>query len=155
MKANYFIIPIITLVVAVGGSVLTSAGVDGWYKTIRLPAWTPPGSVIGTVWTVIFILTAIAALLVWNSPGAKPRFGVIAAVFLLNAALNVIWSLLFFRLHLMFAAGWEAILLDLTIIALIVLCWPISRLSAVLLLPYAGWVAFAAYLTFTVWSLNK
>jgi len=155
MKLNYLLIPLVTLAVAVGGSVLTSAGVSGWYKTIKLPAWTPPGSVIGLVWTAIFALTAAAAFLVWNGSGAKPRLGLIAVVFLLNAALNVLWSLLFFRLHFMFAAGWEAALLDLTVIALIVLCWPISRLAAVLLMPYAGWAAFATYLTFTVWNLNR
>lgn len=155
MKLNYLLIPLVTLLVAAGGSALTSAGVSGWYKTIKLPAWTPPGSVIGLVWTAIFILTAAAALLVWNGSGPKPRFGLIAGIFLLNAALNVFWSLLFFRLHLMFLAGWEAALLALTVIVLVALCWPISRVAAVLLSPYAAWSAFATYLTFTVWDLNR
>ncbi len=155
MKPNYLIIPLLTVAVAVSGSFLTSAGVNSWYKTIKLPAWTPPGSTIGMVWTVIFVLTAAAALLVWNSPGPKPRFGLITGIFLLNAGLNVLWSFLFFRLHLLAAAGWEAVALDLTVIALVILCWPISRAASVLLLPYAGWVAFASYLTFSVWNLNR
>ncbi len=155
MKLNYLVIPLVTIAVAAGGSVLTSAGVSGWYKTIKLPAWTPPGSVIGMVWTVIFVLTAAAALLVWNSPGPRPRLGLIAGLFLLNAGLNVLWSFLFFRLHLLAASGWEAVALDLTVIALIIVCWPISRGASALLAPYAGWVAFASYLTFTVWRLNR
>ncbi len=155
MKINYFIIPAVTVLVAVAGSGLTKIGLAGWYQKLKLPAWTPSGAVIGAVWTTIFVLTAAAALIVWNQTGPKPQLGLIAAVFLLNAALNVFWSFLFFRQHWMLAAGWEAAALDLSVIVLIVLCWPISRVAAGLLAPYAAWGAFATYLTFTVWRLNK
>jgi translocator protein len=161
MRLNYIIIPLITIDVAVVGSLYSSRGVQGWYQTINKPAFTPPGSVIGTIWTVIFILSTIAAIMVWNDPSrlagpALPtRFLWIAAIFLLNAFLNVFWSYLFFEKHQMFAAIWEAIALDLTVIVLIALIWPISRLSSALLMPYALWGAFASYLTYTVWGMNR
>jgi tryptophan-rich sensory protein len=47
------------------------------------------------------------------------------------------------------------IILEATVIALIVLIWPKSRLSALLLAPYAGWVAFATYLAFVIWQYNS
>lgn len=155
MKANYLIIPLVTVAVAVIGSRFTSSGLGGWYRSINLPAWTPPGGVIGLVWTTIFALSTASALIVWNAPNAKAKLPLFAALFLLNAALNVLWSYLFFSRHRIGAAVFEAILLDLTVIALIVLAWPISRPASALLMPYAAWVAFASYLTYNVWKLNR
>lgn len=159
MRANYIVIPLITVAVALIGSRLTSGGMD-WYQTIPKPSFTPPGSVIGAVWTIIFILATISALMVWNSPVRKSNrtvsalFPWIVIFFLLNAFLNVFWSFLFFNQHMMYAAIWEAIALDITVIVLVLLIWPISRLASLLLLPYAAWVAFASYLTWIVWALS-
>jgi len=155
MKPNYLIIPLVTVLVAVLGSSFTSAGVAGWYKTIQLPSWTPPGSVIGAVWTTIFTLSTVAALILWNGPHSKTRLPIIAGVFILNALLNVLWSWLFFSKHLLGLAIWEALALDATCIALVALAWPLSRLASALLMPYAAWVAFASFLTYNVWKLNR
>lgn len=154
MKPNYFIIPLIVLITAILGNWLTGGGMD-WYKTIRLPSWTPPGSMIGIVWTIIFILSTASALIFYNLAERGNRFIWIIFICLLNAILNISWSYLFFRQHLIGPAVIEAALLDLSVIALIILIWPISRLASLLLLPYAGWAAFATYLTYIVWSLNK
>lgn len=155
MKPNYLIIPLVTVLVSVLGSRFTSAGVGAWYKTIDLPAWTPPGSVIGAVWTTIFILSTISALILWNGATAKSRLPTLATVFLLNAALNVLWSYLFFSRHLIGLAAWESLALEATCLALVALAWPISRLASALLMPYAAWVAFATYLTYNVWGMNR
>jgi translocator protein len=161
MRPNYIVIPLITIIVSVVGGFFSSRGVQGWYLTINKPSWTPPGAVIGAVWTIIFILSTISALIVWNhpshtgNPDLRTRYFWIAAIFLLNAFLNVFWSYLFFEKHLIFPAIWEAIALDLSVLALIVLIWPITRLSSALLFPYAAWTAFASYLTYNVWILNR
>jgi len=153
MKLNYIIIPLITLLVASVGSWLTSGGM-GWYQTINLPAWTPAGSVIGAIWTIIFILATISALLVWNRFSHGKRFNWIFITFAVNAFLNVLWSFLFFGQHLLSLAIIDAALLGISVIALIVLIRHASRLAALLLYPYAIWAAFATYLTYTVWLLN-
>jgi tryptophan-rich sensory protein len=157
MRANYIVIPLLTIFTAVVGGLITSGGME-WYKKIHLPAFTPPGSFIGTVWTVIFFLATIAALLIFNAkvPMSKETLQEgIMALFIFNAILNVTWSLLFFGQHFLYAAIWEAGVLGLSVIALIIFSWPISQLAAWLLMPYAAWVAFATYLTYTVWALNK
>ncbi|MFH1822883.1 MAG: TspO/MBR family protein [Patescibacteria group bacterium] len=154
MKLNYFIIPIITIFVATLGSYLTSQGMD-WYKSINLPSWTPPGSVIGAVWTLIFILGTISALIFFNKAEHNSLFNWIIIVFIINAFLNVFWSYLFFYLHLISPAIFEAATLGASVVILIILIWPISRLAASLLIPYASWVMFATYLTYSVWIVNK
>ena len=155
LKLNYFIIPLIVIGVSVVGSVFTSQSVNGWYQTLNLPSWTPPGSIIGAVWTVLFILIAISALIFWNRAKRNRIFGVIVGVFLLNAVLNVLWSYLFFGKHLMMWGFVEIIFLEFSIIALIVMIWPFSRIASVLLWPYAGWVALAGYLNYLIWILNS
>jgi len=153
MKLNYIVIPLVTIAVSVVGGLITGGGM-AWYRSIKLPSWTPPGSTIGAVWTVLFILATISALIVWNGLPHDTRFQWIVAIFLLNAILNVGWSWLFFGQHFMGTAVWEAGVLGLTVIALVILIWPLSILAALLLVPYAFWVAFATYLTWSVWRLN-
>lgn len=154
MKLNYIIIPLIVLTVAFGGGKLTSVSM-AWYKTISKPSWTPLGSLIGSVWTVLFILGVISALIVWNYLPHDSRFNIIIAIFVINAILNIGWSWIFFSQHLIGWAVFECALLDATIVVLIILIWPVSVLAATLLIPYAAWVSFATFLTYKVWSLNK
>ena len=154
MKLNYILIPVAALAVALLGGWLTSGGME-WYKTIKLPGFTPAGGIIGTVWTVIFILAAISALIFWNHKPGPENFNLIAALLILNGILNIAWSLIFFRLHLLGPAIFEAGILGLSVFILIILIWPVSRLAAGLLIPYAGWASFATYLTYAVWALNK
>ena len=51
------------------GWLLTAASVGDWYQTLKKPAWTPPDWVFGPVWTVLFVLMALAAWLVWRRAG--------------------------------------------------------------------------------------
>lgn len=151
-KLPYIIIPLATLATAGIGSIITSVGMD-WYNQIPKPVFTPPGSFIGTVWTVLFVLATIAALLVWSRAGNRKT--IIGAAFIVNALLNVGWTGLFFGLHLIGPAIFEAGFLGLSVFALIILVWPVSKFSAWLLAPYFAWVSFATYLTYSIWLLNK
>lgn len=160
MKSNYFIIPIIVFLTATIGSYFTGAGQE-WYQTINLPFFTPPGWIIGLVWTFIFIFSTISALIFWNLPirqsedkKIKLKFWTIALIFLINAGLNVFWSYLFFYQGLIGAAVFGAGLLGISVIALIIMIWPISKISSLLLTPYAVWVCFATFLNGFIWFLN-
>lgn len=153
MKTNYIFIPLSTLAVSVGGSFLTDSGME-WYDTLKLPSFTPPGSVIGMVWTFIFILSTISALILWNKASRGARFNAIFALFICNALLNFFWSFLFFYQGLIGASIWEMCALNLTTLSLIVLSWKFSRTAALLLTPYFAWVSFATYLAYQIWKLN-
>ena len=152
LKANYIVIPLITLATISLGSWVTSTGMS-WYKTINLPPFTPPGSFIGTVWTILFILATISALIVWNKAVGKRRV-IIGSAFILNAFLNVGWSFLFFGLHLVGPAIYEAALVGVSVLVLMILVWRTSKVASWLLAPYLAWVSFATFLTYTIWSLN-
>jgi len=154
MKINYLVIPLIVFFVSFLGGQLTSSGMD-WYKTIKLPSWTPPGSVIGLVWAIIFILSAISIILIWNKLDRAGNFNWIISIFILNALLNIFWSYLFFYQGQIGFAIIEAAILALSVLALIILIWPVYKPAAILLIPYVVWVSFATFLTYSIWILNK
>jgi len=154
MKLNFILIPLITLVVAVIGSMITSRNMD-WYRHLQLPDFTPPGWIIGIVWTVLFILATISALIVWNGTTHQGIFTIIISIFIINAILNVGWTYIFFGQHILYLAIWEAITLCLSTIALAVLIWPYSSTASYLLWPYALWTGFASVLTISIWQLNR
>jgi tryptophan-rich sensory protein len=154
MKLNYFVIPLTVFMASFFGSRITTSGMD-WYRSLSLPSWTPAGWAIGLVWTFIFTLGVISVILFWNLQSGPSHFYWIIALFVLNIILNVLWSYLFFGQHLIGLAVAEAVILGLSVLSLIILIWPFSKLSASLLIPYCGWVFFASYLTYSIWSLNK
>jgi len=135
--------------VALLGSWFTSVGMD-WYKMLSLPIWAPSGSSLGTVWAMIFILSTVSALIVWNRTPHDAHFGWIVFLFLLNAFLNVFWSYLFFNQHQIGGAAWEAEFLSFSAIVLLILVFPVSFRAFFLLAPYAFWAVFITYLTYIV-----
>jgi len=144
---------LVAAIVALSGSFATSREMD-WYDQINLPEWTPSGDIIGIAWTLIFIMAAYSAILFWNKGYRNRKFRITIALFLLNGALNALWSFLFFGLHFVGAAILEMIALEISTVCLLVLVRPTSRLASILLYPYAIWVAFAAYLAYSILMLN-
>jgi translocator protein len=126
---------------------------DGWYAEIAKPAWNPPGWVFGPVWTILYAMMAVAAWRVWLHGGwAKQKIAL--GLFVAQWALNALWTPLFFGLQ---QPGWalaEIPALLLAILATMRAFWPVDRCAALLLLPYAAWVAFAAALNFAIWQMN-
>ncbi|MFA5047818.1 MAG: TspO/MBR family protein [Patescibacteria group bacterium] len=154
MKKSYLVIFLAVLATALLGSWITNNGMD-WYATLRLPGFTPAGSVIGTIWTVIFVLCIISASMFWNKRSVIPRYKTIIGLFIANALLNVLWSGLFFGWHLIAWSLLEMVLLNLINLLLIIFLWRKSLWSSLLLLPYFVWVCIATYLNYLIWFLNR
>lgn len=138
--------------VAVLGGVSTDIG--DWYTSLRQPPWKPPDAWFGPVWTLIYACTALAGVSAWRGAvSRRERQGVLIA-FAFNAFLNVLWSLLFFRLRRPDWAFGEVLFLWSSILLMMVVSWRLSRWAVVLLLPYLLWVTFAALLNLEVVRLN-
>lgn len=137
------------------GSLITNKGMD-WYDAINLPSFTPPGSFIGMVWTIIFILATFSILffLRKNKENKEIRFQPILLFFIANGILNIFWSTLFFGWGMIFWSIVEMTVLNVTTLILIILLWKNNKFSSVLLWPYLLWVSFATYLTYNIWLLN-
>ncbi|PZO50765.1 MAG: TspO protein [Alphaproteobacteria bacterium] len=134
------------------GSTVTDLG--PWYQGLQKPDWQPPGPAFGAIWTAIYALTAAAAVVTWRrAPKGAEREWLIG-LFALNGFLNVLWSLLFFRLQRPDWSLIEVVALWLSIVALIIFTARHSRLAGVLLTPYLIWVSLAAVLNYEVVRLN-
>ena len=141
------------------GSYLTLPSLENWYPALHKPRWTPPNAVFGPVWTVLYTQMAIAAWLVRRHAAirADQRQARDAALgaWLLQLVLNVAWSDAFFhrrspRLGLAVIA-----LLWGTIAATVALAARVTRVGALLLVPYLAWTSYAAALNFRIWQLNR
>jgi tryptophan-rich sensory protein len=130
-----------------------SASATEFYRDLVRPSWAPPGWLFGPVWTVLYALMGVAAWLVWRARGFGGARRALL-VFVVQLAANAQWTWLFFAWRQGGLAFAEILLLLALILATIVLFWRVSRLAAVLLLPYLLWVSFASALTLSVWRLN-
>lgn len=153
-KPYWSVLPLITVVTAALGTYFSSNGMD-WYNTALVrPELTPDKWAFPVAWTTIYILTTCSALIVWNRAPRNAHFRATMSLFLANAFLNMLWSVLFFGLHQVQWALYEMIALEATVLALMVMTFKVSKTASALLLPYAAWVGFATFLTYQVSQLN-
>lgn len=139
--------------VAAAVGAVASVQAASFYQQLAQPSWAPPASVFGPVWSVLYALMGIAAWFVWREGGWRRQRGVLA-LFVTQLVVNALWSWLFFGWHRGALAFADIVLLWLLIVATLVGFWRVRPLAGALLLPYLGWVSFAAVLNFAVWQLN-
>jgi tryptophan-rich sensory protein len=121
-----------------------------WYETLNKPAWNPPAWIFGPVWTLLYLMMALAAWLAWK----KTQGWRVLIPYFIQLALNAAWTPVFFGLK---QPGWALLViiaLWLAIVQTIRVFRPVSRTAAWLLAPYLLWVSFATVLNFTLWRMN-
>lgn len=138
----------VVLTALVGSLFSISAGED--YLGLQRPSWAPPAWLFGPVWTVLYGMIAWSGWLAWRNGASRAEL----TVFGLQLVLNAAWTPLFFGLGWYGVAFAEIVLLWLTIVGVGVLFWWRSRAAALLLVPYLGWVSFAAALNISIAVLN-
>ncbi len=121
-----------------------------WYRKLRKPTWTPPSWAFGAVWSVLYIMIAIAGWLVWRQgqPGLAIWF------WGLQLAVNAGWSGLFFGMRRMDLALYDIALLWVLVASFILSAASISLVASLLFVPYLIWVTIAGALNWTVLRLN-
>ncbi len=149
-KPIYIAILLSLLVGGLGGA---ATEIGPWYFQLQKPSWQPPDWLFGPAWTTIYILTSIAGVKAWRRADEVQRRYFLGAL-LLNLVLNLLWSLIFFTAQRPDIALLEVVPLWLSILLMVLLVRGYSPASALLMLPYLGWVAFAAYLNWTIVKLN-
>lgn len=136
---------------AIGAAASIQAG--QFYTELVRPDWAPPPSIFGPVWTVLYVLMGIAAWLVWRVGGFRAaRFAL--TLFLVQLALNSLWTWLFFGWHRGALAFADILVLWTLIVASLIAFWRIKPLAGAMLVPYLLWVTFACALNYSVWQLN-
>lgn len=141
------------LTVVVGGGIgIGLFSVPGkWYAGLKKPSFNPPNWIFGPVWTILYVFIAIAGWRIWEIDASA----IAMKVWLIQLVLNFTWSPLFFMAHRVGVALAVIFLLFISIAAFVIAAWNIDLMSAMLFLPYAIWVGFAAALNSSILYLNK
>lgn len=136
------------------GGLFTSPAIrSGWYGLLQKPSFNPPSWVFGPVWTVLYILMAVSAWLVWEKADQAP-VRLALSLFFVQLLLNVTWSILFFGMGRPDLAFGEILVLWALILAVTVLFYRVRPAAGLLMIPYLAWVSFAVVLNGFIWRLN-
>jgi benzodiazapine receptor len=136
------------------GGATTRPALEGWYRNLRKPSWNPPNWAFPVAWSLLFLLMAVAAWLVWRERG-HPLAWWGLGLFALQLAGNALWSFLFFGKRSPGAALVEVVPFLGVIVATAFLFHAVTPLAGWLLAPYIAWVSFATVLNFEIWRLNR
>lgn len=145
---------IVTLGVGFLSSIFTGRAMDQ-YKSLAQPPFAPPSWLFAPVWTILYILMALAAYRVWMYGLKKRKVKTALILYAVQLVFNFLWSILFFTLKLRGPAFLEILVLLLLIVLTTVKFFKIDKKAAYLMIPYILWVSFAAVLNYSVWQLNR
>ncbi len=147
----------VALPLAIGGfsAFLTKDNMN-IYEEINTPPLSPPSFLFPVVWTILYILMGISSAFIWfNRSEDKDTADKGLLYYAGSLFFNFVWSLIFFNFRAyFFAFVWLLMMLALIILT-VINYKKVVPLAAYLKIPYILWTAFAGYLTFGVWILNR
>jgi benzodiazapine receptor len=137
------------LVVVLGGGLSIGAVMrpDAWYAALEKPPFNPPGWLFAPVWSLLYVMIAVAGARTYERVGGF-------FLWMTQLALNFAWTPAFFLLHRPAVALFIVAALLAVILVFIWARWTADRVSALLFVPYAAWVAFATLLNAAIVVLN-
>ena len=147
---SLFLFLITTFSASFIGGITTFKFKEPWYSTLVKPSFNPPDWVFGPVWTILYILMAIAIWNVW----IKSKNINLVYLYFIHLFFNTTWSVVFFGFNQIELALINLIVLILFIVILFRKYKVISKLSAYLMIPYFIWCCFAFLLNLNLMMLN-
>jgi len=146
-------VPAVLLLGILSGQLAGSGDGNRWFEALEKPAPMPPGWLFGLVWPILYVLLGLVLAMLIHARGAAGRPRVLA-LYGVGLALNLAWSPVFFAWHMVDVAMSIVAAMAVVTAALVPLAWRIRPLGGFLLLPYLGWLVFAAALNFEILRLN-
>ncbi|MBU5482712.1 tryptophan-rich sensory protein [Clostridium sp. MSJ-11] len=125
------------------------------YEKLIRPSFSPPVWVFPIIWVVLYFLMAVAffRILLRRKEGKNIKKAV--TYYIIQLALNFLWTIIFFRFNLYGLAFIELLILLAFILLTTFEFYKHDKVSAFLMIPYILWVSFAGVLNFAIWALNE
>jgi len=146
-------VPAIVLAGSASGWLSGSGYGNAWFAALEKPFFMPPGWAFGLVWPLLYALMGIALAMVLAQPRSDRR-GTALTLFVVQLALNLAWSPIFFAAH-------DIGLAKLVIFAMAAVAagaagqfFRLRKAAGLLLVPYLAWLVFAAVLNSAIEALN-
>ena len=153
MLKKKMVMPLIWgLTVAILGGLATDLG--PWYQALKEPLWKPPDWAFGPIWSTIFIMSGIAWVGAKQLTSDTTILSRLNILFWLNAFLNLLWSILYFRFQRPDWSLYEALFLWLSVLAILLTIRKVSTRYSLYMLPYLIWVSIAIVLNWDTVQLN-
>ncbi len=153
IKSNKTVLAWVFVTLLAGGLAALLSGSFDIYETYNKPPLAPPAILFPIVWTILYVLTGIAAGRVAVSNDLDK--GNALKLYILQLAINVTWPVIFFRFEAFkFACVWLALLI-IVVFATYKSFRAIDKTASLLLLPYVAWLLFAFYLNLGFVALNS
>ena len=153
MNRYWVLAGFIILCLGVGGvsGFATVQSVQDWFPTLHKPFFNPPSWVFGPVWTLLYIMMAVAAWRVWLE-GSAVKLAL--NLFFIQLVLNFLWTIIFFGMKNIGLALIEIIALWIMIALTLRAFMKIAKPAGWMMAPYLAWVSFATLLNASIWWLN-
>lgn len=153
LRWSLFTVPLVLGLGLLSGFAAGSGPANAWFAALNKPAIYPPPAAFGIVWSVLYVLMGVALAMVIAAWGARLR-ALAIVLFVLQLALNLTWSPVFFALHQPRLALGVIVAMIVAVLATFVAFTRIRPLAGLLLLPYLAWICFAAVLNWQFVELN-
>jgi len=145
---------VITLGVGAVSAIFNNNSMDN-YKNYNRPILSPPGWLFPIVWSILFVLMAISAYIIYTSDATKKEKTDALFLYFLQLVINFFWTIIFFTFDQVLLGFLWIILLWIVVIFMMVAFFKIKPIAAYLQIPYILWLSFAAYLNLGIYVLNK
>lgn len=152
IRWSLFLVPLVILLGFLSGTMGGDAN-SAWFQSLDKPPTFPPPATFGIVWTILYAMMGFAFALVCAAWGSRLRTWAIIA-FIVQLAINLAWSPVFFGQQQIASALYVIIALDVAVIVTLVLFYKVRKWAGILLLPYLAWVLFATFLNWQFLQLN-
>ena len=126
---------------------------SSWFENLNTPFLAPPDWIFMPVWTVLYILIFISLIFYIFAKYPNKQSGYV--YFIIQMILNLLWTPAFFAWQNILLAFIIIILLDIFVYLNYKKFYSVSKISALLLIPYMIWIAFATYLNGGYLVLNQ
>lgn len=134
-------------------SSLFAGDIGAMYQAMDKPPFSPPGSVFGIIWTILYAMMGTALFLLIVAEDTKWK-KIAIVLFGLQQILNFSWSIIFFGGNNLGIASTVIVVLDLLILASIWAFAKVNRWASYLFVPYLIWCLYATYLCIGFAILN-
>lgn len=146
-------VPLMLLLGFTSGKLAPSGDENPWFVQLVKPEIMPPGWAFAVAWAILYALMGLALAMVINARGSRGR-GIALLAFVVQLAINLAWTPIFFGLHKIdIALLMIGALLALVLIT-ILLFWRVRTAAGLLLVPYLAWLGFAFALLYQIDALN-
>ena len=138
---------VLPLIVGGAAALLTMDAMEQ-YSALPQPPLAPPAWVFPAVWTVLYLLMGAASRRVHRLGTQESRNALM--LYYVQLAVHFVWPLLYFRAQEYAVAFWWLLLLLALVLAALSAFFRLDKAAGRMLMPYAAWLLFAAYLNYSM-----